>query len=90
MVHTPLLHGHIHENASGFLARLLTNFIWISLEVKFLTVIMQLLGWIAGRPFKSGASDRLSQAMVLVARNVAIATAVAALFLFRMIGSSSP
>jgi hypothetical protein len=51
---------------------------------------MQLLGWIAGRPFKSGASDRLSQAMVLVARNVAIATAVAALFLFRMIGSSSP
>jgi ACR3 family arsenite efflux pump ArsB len=56
----------------------------ISLAVWLLTAIMLLAGWAAGRACALGVRDRLALALVLVVRNVAIATAVAVTVLGRV------
>jgi hypothetical protein len=63
---------------------LLGTFIQILLAVVFLTGIMVLLGWAAGWICNSDASDRFSLALVLVVRNVAIATTSAETVLVRL------
>jgi BASS family bile acid:Na+ symporter len=63
--------------------RLLDDFAEISLAVAALTAIMMAAGFLGGRACAVGAGDRFSLAMVLVVRNVGIATAVAVTVLGR-------
>ncbi len=63
---------------------LLADFIEIALAVGLLTGIMMLTGFVTGWACALGASDRFALAMVLVVRNVGIATAVAVTVLGRI------
>jgi len=64
--------------------RLAGDFMEISLAVGVLTVIMGLAGWVVGWACALEARDRFTLAMVLVVRNVGIATAVAVTVLDRI------
>jgi ACR3 family arsenite efflux pump ArsB len=64
--------------------RLAADFTKISLAVALLTVIMLVAGWVVGWACALGARDRFTLAMVLVVRNVGIATAVAVTVLGRI------
>jgi len=63
--------------------RLAGNFTEISLAVALLTVIIMLAGWAAGWAGRFPVEDRFTLAVVLVVRNVAVATAVAVTVLGR-------
>jgi BASS family bile acid:Na+ symporter len=63
--------------------RLASSFIEISIAVGMLSAIMKGLGWGAGRAVALPAQDRVALAMVLVVRNVSLATAVAVTVLGR-------
>ncbi|HQR06386.1 MAG TPA: bile acid:sodium symporter [Gemmatales bacterium] len=56
---------------------LLADYTQIALVVVALTVIMLLLGWVSGKLFGLTLRDQFANSMVLVVRNVGIATAVA-------------
>ena len=64
--------------------RLLGDFTEILLVVSLLTVIMLATGWCSGWACGLGAEDRFSLTMVLVVRNVGIATAVSVTLLGRI------
>lgn len=64
--------------------RLLEDFTEILLAVSLLTVIMLTVGWCSGWACALGADDRFSLAMVLVVRNVGIATVVSVTLLGRL------
>ena len=64
--------------------RLSADFSEISLAVALLTAIMLLAGWVVGWTCRLGSRGRFALAMVLVVRNVGIATAVAVTVLGRI------
>jgi BASS family bile acid:Na+ symporter len=64
--------------------RLFQDFTEISLTVGVLTTLMLLGGWLVGWACALGARDRFALTMVLVVRNVSIATAVAVTVLGRV------
>jgi BASS family bile acid:Na+ symporter len=64
--------------------RLVGDFTEISLAVTLVTVIMGGGGWLVGWACALGPTDRFAFAMVLVVRNVAVATAVAVTVLGRI------
>jgi hypothetical protein len=64
-------------------------FLEISLAVALWTAIMTLAGWTADWAERLGPDDRFTLAVVLVVRNVAVATAVAVPVLSRIESADS-